>query len=87
MTLVVNDVGKLGVLLVALIGAFAGLLTGTIDDTTAVAIIGPIIGYVTGNGVLAARKQASSPVIASKGTTTVVVSDSDTTIVPPKVAD
>jgi len=64
----VNDIGKLAVLLVALVGGLSiialALMKGdTAALTVGVGIVGPVIGYVTGNGVLAARGEAPSPVI------------------------
>jgi len=64
--MMLSDYGKLIILSIGLVGAFAGMLTNSIDDTVAVAIIGPIIGYITGNGVLATTGKASSALIVAK---------------------
>jgi len=64
----VNDIGKLVLLAVGLVGGFVVVVVGAVTHdsatlTTGVAIVGPVIGYMTGNGVLAARGQAPSPVL------------------------
>lgn len=63
-----NDYGKLWLLLTAMIGGFAIIVAGIItgDSTaqlTGVGIVGPVVGYLTGNGVLARTGQAPSPVV------------------------
>lgn len=59
-----NDHGKLGVLLTGLVGAIVLRAIDAIDPATFAWMVGPIIGYVTGNGVLAKRGESPSPVIA-----------------------
>lgn len=64
----VSDIGKLAVLLVALVGGLVLLILGLVlHDQTMVpigsSITMTVVGYVTGNGVLARRGQAPSPVI------------------------
>ena len=64
-----NDYGKLAVLIVAMVGGFAMILVGyVVGDsselvTPGVGIVMAALGYVTGNGVLASRGQAPSPVM------------------------
>lgn len=58
--------GKLAVLVIALVGSFVGLFTHTIPDSTAIAIIGPIVGYVVGNGTGALRGEGQQPLFAPK---------------------
>lgn len=65
----VNDIGKLVLLAIGLLGGIAVVVIGSVTHdsatvTTGVAIIGPVLGYMTGNGVLAARGEAPSPVYA-----------------------
>lgn len=62
----VNDIGKLILLALALIMGGAVVIVGIVQgDQSAqlvgVGIVGPVIGYMTGNGVLAARGEAPSP--------------------------
>lgn len=63
-----NDYGKLIVLIVALVGGFglaiAGLVVGDSSIyTPAFSVVATVIGYVTGNGVLARTGQAPSPIV------------------------
>lgn len=64
----ISDYGKLSVLVLGLLTGAVVVVIGVVTHdqvaiTTGTAIIGPIIGYVTGNGVLARRGDAPSPVI------------------------
>lgn len=59
-----NDHGKLLILLTALIGAIALRMVDAIDATVFTGVVGHIVGYVTGNGVLAKKGEAPSPLIA-----------------------
>lgn len=61
-----NDPGKLLVLLTGLVGAITLRALDAIDPATFAWMVGPIIGYVTGNGVLARRGKSPSPVIAAR---------------------
>lgn len=61
-----NDPGKLLVLLTALLGAIVLRLFNAIDNVTFAWMVGPIIGYITGNGRLARSGEPPSPVIAPK---------------------
>jgi len=66
-----NDVGKLVVLCLTLVGGFSLIIIGEITHdptlaTVGVGFVGPVVGYVTGNGVLAARGKAPSPVLVPK---------------------
>lgn len=58
----IHDPGKLAVLLVCLVGGFVLIIGGT-EPTAGVGIVTAVLGYVTGNGVLAARKRPPSPAI------------------------
>ena len=64
--MVLNDWGKLlALLVVALTGAaicIVSLVQGHGVDPAGVAMVTSVLGYVTGNGVLAAKKSAPSPV-------------------------
>lgn len=62
----INDIGKIVLLTVGLLIFGAALVLGIVlHDSTALttgaAGVGTIIGYMTGNGVLAARGEAPSP--------------------------
>lgn len=61
-----NDIGKLWVLLLALAGAILLRAIGAIDDVVFIGVVGPVIGYVTGNGRLAVRHEAPSPILVPK---------------------
>lgn len=63
----VHDVGKLALLAVTLVGMFALRAVGQIDDAGFYSVTGAVVGYLTGNGVLAARRQRPSPAIAPRG--------------------
>lgn len=64
--MVTNDIGKLAGLL--LIAAMAGGLLGTgrMSEGVAAGIIGGVVGYLTGNGVNAVRRNAPSPVLVPR---------------------
>lgn len=66
--MVLNDFGKLIVLLVVALGGIAlciiSLLQGNGVDAVGASIVTGVLGYVTGNGVLAAKGSAPSPVYA-----------------------
>ena len=62
----VNDYGKMLILAIALIGATFLAAIGTLDSAAVVAMYTLVIGYVTGNGVLAKRGEMQSPVLRSK---------------------
>lgn len=71
----VNDHGKLLVLLVAMAGGFAMVLLGALVPvagagliTPGVGLVASVLGYVTGNGVLAVKGQRPSPAFARPGT-------------------
>lgn len=66
----VNDPGKFRLLAMALGGGFAIILVAIVmrDPASAVigvGIVGPVIGYMTGNGVLARKGLAPEPTIRS----------------------
>lgn len=61
----VHDPGKLAVLLLVLVGGFVLVLTDT-DATAGVGMVTAVLGYVTGNGVLAARRNPPSTALAPK---------------------
>jgi hypothetical protein len=54
--------GKLLLLAVIAAGSFVALCVGALSETTFVAIVGPISGYLVGNGVGAVRGEPSVPV-------------------------
>jgi hypothetical protein len=65
---VLNDYGKLIVLVIAMLGGFAMIVVGAVVHdsslyTPGVGIVTMALGYVTGNGVLASQGKAPSPVI------------------------
>lgn len=64
--MVLNDYGKLIILCIGLLGGFALFFVPDIDPVIPMAIIGPILGYVTGNGRLAIRGNPQSPMLAPK---------------------
>lgn len=62
----VNDIGKLILLTIGLLSGVAIIILGVVlhdgtSVTVGVGIVGPVVGYMTGNGVLAARGEAPSP--------------------------
>lgn len=63
--MVVNDYGKMIVLIVITVGLIFLQATNSIEDTTFVGGLGVILGYVTGNGVNAVRKSAPSAVLTT----------------------
>ena len=66
--MVTNDIGKMALLALVAIIAGAGLATGKLTETAAVGVLGTIVGYLTGNGVNAVRRNAPSPVIVARET-------------------
>lgn len=58
-----RDSGKLVVLLTCVVGLFALVIAGRATFAEVGIPLGAIIGYVTGNGVLAIRGKAPSPMI------------------------
>lgn len=69
MTNNLNDYGKLLVLLIALVGALAYAMVGLVTHEAAAQIAGfslagTVVGYVTGNGRLAVRKEPPSPLLS-----------------------
>lgn len=89
----VADVGKLVALVVGLLLGGAIIILGVVlkdqgAQLTGVGIVGPIVGYLTGNGVLARRGQAPSAVLVAKpdkiaGTEAADPADRDATVDPP----
>jgi hypothetical protein len=70
-TAMVADVGKMAVLVTALVIAGVVLVLGIIRTDTAATLIGSnlvtaVVLYVTGNGVLARNGQAPSPVLVAR---------------------
>ena len=63
--MVVSDAGKLGVLLVFLVGCFALVLTGRNSLGDVAPFLTLILGYLIGNGAAAVRKQAPTSVLMS----------------------
>lgn len=63
--MVLNDYGKLIILLTVLVGAIVLLAFNRIDETAGLTTIGTIVGYVTGNGRVALTGKAPSPMIVS----------------------
>lgn len=55
--------GKLAVLLTAIIGAVACMMTHTITEAAGVGIITGCLGYTFGNGRLAARGGTQAPLV------------------------
>jgi len=64
--MVTNDLGKLFGLLVIAVLVVALMFTGRVDDAAGFGLLGGIVGYFTGNGVNAVRKQAPSPALVAK---------------------
>lgn len=56
-----NDYGKLLILAIGLIGGFVLFFVPDIDSAVPLSIIGPIIGYVIGNGRLAQTGKEPAP--------------------------
>jgi hypothetical protein len=56
--------GKLAALLTIVVGCFVALIAGELDQTTFVAIVGPICGYLVGNGTGALKGQSTVGVFA-----------------------
>jgi len=64
--MMIQDYGKLIILCIGLVGAFALFFAPDVDHAIPVAIIGPILGYVTGNGKLAISGKAATALIVAK---------------------
>lgn len=62
----VNDWGKFALLLTAIAATTLLAAVGKVSGEAAVGVILYVSGYVTGNGVLARRRQAPSTVLAPK---------------------
>lgn len=62
----VNDYGKLAGLLVAMLCVTALSIAGRIPGEAAAGVIVAVAGYMTGNGVLARRGSAPSPVLVPR---------------------
>lgn len=58
-----NDHGKLIMLLAILVAVTVLALAGVLDADSVKLVLATELGYITGNGVLAKRKQTPSPVI------------------------
>lgn len=56
--------GKLILLGLIVVGAFVALILDALTETTFVAIVGPVGGYLVGNGVGAARGEPTVPVFS-----------------------
>jgi hypothetical protein len=68
-SIAINDVGKLVIILVAIVGGFAlataSLFTHeTAGLTAGVGLVGTALGYVAGNGRLASRSEPPSTLLA-----------------------
>lgn len=57
---------KLAIIALVIICVTALLMTNHITETTAVAIIGPLCGYLVGNGVTTAQGRTSPPVLSPR---------------------
>lgn len=64
--MMIQDYGKLIILCIGMIGGFALFFAPNVDSAIPVAIIGPILGYVTGNGRLAVSGKAATAMLVSK---------------------
>lgn len=65
-TVAFNDWGKFGVLLASIVAAGALAALDRVSGEAALGVIIYVSGYVTGNGVLARRRQAPSTVLAPR---------------------
>lgn len=63
MTDVINDHGKLLLLLIALVG---GIGLAFVGNDVGAPIVTAVLGYITGNGVLAVRRKAPSLALVPK---------------------
>lgn len=63
---VIHDAGKLALLLVVIVGLFAGLMVGRITEQVFVPFMTLVVGYLIGNGVNAARGTPGSPVLVRR---------------------
>lgn len=61
-----NDWGKAGLLLACMASAVLLAVLGLIAGEAALGVIVYVAGYLTGNGVLARRREAPSTVLAPK---------------------
>ena len=62
---VINDYGKLGLLLAILAAVTLLALVGVLEDNDVRQVITLELGYIVGNGVLARRAAAPSPVLSA----------------------
>lgn len=63
--MVVNDIGKTAILCCALLGVFGLVALGRVAWTDVDWLVGGIVGVFIGNGAVAARKRAPSPMIVA----------------------
>lgn len=61
-----NDWGKLALLMTAILSATLLAIVGKVSGEAAIGVTLYVAGYVTGNGVLARRRQAPSTVLVPK---------------------
>lgn len=61
-----NDYGKLIVLVVILVGVTALAAVNVVGSDACVAVYAAVLGYVTGNGVNAVRKEPPSPMLVPR---------------------
>lgn len=64
--MVVNDLGKLGLLAGIVAAATLLAMVGRISGDAALGVLIYVAGYLTGNGVLARRRQAPSTALAPR---------------------
>jgi hypothetical protein len=65
--LAVNDIGKMGLLALAMVCLTVARITNTLAEPAFYGLMGAIIGYLIGNGVNAVRSLPGSPTLVARG--------------------
>lgn len=63
--MVISDTGKLGALVLVIVGLFALVLSGRVDFGDIAPFLTLVIGYLVGNGAAAVRSKAPTSVLMS----------------------
>jgi proteasome assembly chaperone (PAC2) family protein len=63
---VISNVPKLAAAMVIVLASTILVALGSIQETTFVALVGPIAGYLVGNGIAARSGTAASPIIGPR---------------------
>lgn len=64
--MIVHDWGKLTILVASMLAGVVLMVTHTVEPAIAIGMVTGPVGYVMGNGRLAIRQKAGSPMLAPK---------------------